>query len=155
MKTLYEGEAIYLRSNYSSKQGASTITLQVGESPSILEMFEGHEGKRYMIALVEIGNDEQPTKTKPYKKENQVGPLCSLANRWCAEPQFWEFLTAVYTLPNGLIVDSVESAKKAVCILCGVTSRKELDTIPKAGSWFDTYIRRDYMTWKEHQEVVA
>lgn len=155
MKTLYEGEAIYLRSNYSSKQGASTITLQIGERASSLDPFEGHEGKRYMVALVEIGNDEQPTYTEPYKREEKkMGALCSWAVMRCKEPLFWEFMNSDPVFSGNDVVNSEEVAKDTILCLCAVDSRKELDANQSAGAWFTQHVIKRWEQWLKTRERV-
>lgn len=144
LKTLYEGEAIYLRSNYSSKQGASTITLQVGESPSALEAFEGHEGKRYMIALVEIGNDEQPTATPSYKPKKPQTFSQWLALR-CQEEVFWDFLRCEHSIS----VYSEDEAVRAVYAILNIESRSVIDKDNEAANRFRERILQPYQKWND------
>lgn len=96
-------------------------------------------GHRFMAAFVEIGDDELPV--QPHKPK--VGALCLLAVQWCKDPQFWEWLE---TDPENA-AHSEFGATECVKSICGIASRKELDTNPKAGFDFETRIRKPYMAW--------
>lgn len=149
-KILFQGEVIFLRPSYSDSKQAAIITLQVGDMPSDLDIFVGHNNKRYMVALVEIGNDEQPTKTEPYKQHDRLGPLAQWAVMRCKEPKFWEFLNEDFE--NIGLVDSEESAKKAILNLCNVTSRKEIDQ-RDTSLYFKDVIMSPYRYWLQRDGV--
>ena len=151
MKTLYEGEVTYVNSTYSTSGGAC-VRLRLPDL-SDLQTFEGHEGKRYMVALVEIGNDEQPTATAPYKKE-RLGPLCEWAVMRCKEPLFWEFLNEDDVFSGNDFVDSEQKAKETVTFLSGVNSRKELDSNPQAANWFKKNVIGRWEQWLKNRERV-
>lgn len=147
MKTLYQGEVTYVNSTYSTSGGAC-VRLRLPDL-SDLQIFEGHEGKRYMVALVEIGNDEQPTATAPYKKE-RLGALCEWAVMRCKEPLFWEFLSQ--RLDE--VVDSETSAKLILCQFLGVDSRKEIDLDSITANHFHNEIRAPWQEWLKTRERV-
>ena len=100
-------------------------------------------GSRYMVALVEIGDDEQP---KPVKKERKaewrdLTPTAQAAIR-CGEPQFWQFLAR-----HGRHPENKEECRLAVCDMCGIESRAELSTNQKARViWHQ--LDSEYQAWK-------
>lgn len=150
-KTLFRGEVIFLRPSYSDSKQAAIITLQVGDMPSDLDIFVGHNNKRYMVALVEIGNDEQPTKTEPYKQHDRLGPLCEWAVMRCKEPKFWEFLSTFDIEP----VTTEQEAKDTLVFLCAVDSRKEFDTNPDVAARLKRLILNPYREWLQRDGVTA
>lgn len=151
LKPLFQGEVIFLRPSYSDSKGAATITLQVGDMPSDLDIFVGHNNKRYMMALVEIGNDEQPTATLPYKKEKErLGPLCEWAVKRCKEHKFWDYLEEHNDIPS---LESELEASNCLKKMYGINSRKELDS-PRTAPLFKALIKQ-YGAWLQHQEVAA
>lgn len=58
IEATYHSEVRFVRSAHSSKTG-TTITLALPDSDELSKV-AGFDGKRYMLALVEIGDDEQP-----------------------------------------------------------------------------------------------
>ena len=90
-------------------------------------------GHRFMAAFVEIGDNEMPV--QPPKPK--VGALCLLACQWSANEDFWTFAD----------VFNEESAKEYILANCGIESRKELDSSPRAAANFERLIRKPYMEW--------
>ena len=124
-------------------------------------------GTRYMIALVEIGDDEQPKRkegdvTAQQNKERPVAtPSRPATDRsggaqsWhqmsptqqagilCADKSFWKFIGA----------HSEQEAADFVRLRCGVTSRKDILPDNQAGRrWRD--LVSDYRAWCREPEVV-
>lgn len=114
-------------------------------------------GSRYIVALVQVGDDEQPVH-QPAKEYSELTPAtpqpaphpaakrtseASSRSRmdWrelqpaaqaalrCNEATFWAFLREVEAYPD---VESPETAAVAVRHICRVTSRAELGTNAKA-----------------------
>lgn len=96
-------------------------------------------GARYMVALVEIGDDEQPkkpAKVKPAKPEatekdkknwRDMKPAQQAGIR-CAEPIFWQYLLEQHKELIGGKPHNAEQCAADVRSLCGVQSRSELNT---------------------------
>ena len=77
-------------------------------------------GQRFMAALVEIGDDEQPVdRDKPRK------PLMMSAVMLCKNENFQEF--AVLRAPVGTTGDAEQTAAECIKGFCGVSSRRMLD----------------------------
>jgi hypothetical protein len=81
---------------------------------------------------------------KPARKGNPnahfPGGLCGLAVRWCADPHFRAWMQE-----EGLSLARDEAGvRQAILENCGITSRKELDTVQAAGNAFNEFIRAPY-----------
>ncbi len=150
----FAGEVQLRRWSESSTQGVQ-ITFALADAAD-LERFRGMEGKRFMAALVQVGDDELPvppdirnrTSEKP---REPLGDLCWRAVQWCRDPEFAVFIHGVFYklwptgLPGTPVVKEGDSAepfcKFAVQQICGIESRKELDTNPEARRLFNEHIR--------------
>lgn len=142
----FAGEVQFRRYSDTSTQGTQ-IVLALPDREA-LQSFIGLEGKRFMAVLVQIGDDEQPvtgnpvSETKPGNSRNDrepLGDLCWRAVQWCKEPEFIDFLNLQE--PG---IDSEHDAAAYIKRVCGVQSRKELDTSPAARSLFNARIRGPY-----------
>lgn len=120
-------------------------------------------GTRYMLALVEIGDDEQPVAGspvsnaassdepapgKPHASWHKPSPA-QQAGILCNDPAFTKFLLERYpdTIRNS-------NASQTVRTLCGVTSRSEIQRGTKAALlWAD--IVADYRAWMREPEIVG
>lgn len=143
----FQGEIQFRRYSDTSTQGQQVVfAVQDREA---LECFIGKEGKRFMAVLVEVGDDEQPVNanplmqknsgTKPELKREPLGDLCWRAVQWCKEPEFWSWMCSM-----NLMCDSEEGASRFVKSVCGVGSRKDLDTDKEAARKFNQLIRGPY-----------
>lgn len=151
-KPTFAGEVQFRRYSDTSTQGTQ-IVLALPDREA-LQSFIGLEGKRFMAVLVQIGDDEQPVipdignptsgnKGKSHIQREPLGDLCWRAVQWCKEPEFWEFLTKAICVDGGGVFDESD-AKYAVQVMCGIESRKELDTNPEAARKFNQLIRGPY-----------
>lgn len=154
IEATYHSEVRFVRSAHSSKTG-TTITLALPDSDELSKV-AGFDGKRYMLALVEIGDDEQlvqqpstpevgytpPTPDVPTK------PKGGHASKWlalrCADRKFWQFLNEQF---RANAVTSEDGAAVLSRFICGVRSRAEIDNDEAALGAFNTKIRLPYMRW--------
>ena len=146
MTPMYAGEVQY-RYHADSEKHGQQITLQL-PSRSELGAFIGKEGRRFMVAFVELGDDEQPVEPRAEPKEREhhpIGDNCYWAVLRCAEPVFWQFLNRRY--PGSTIIRNAAQAAALVKEVCGVESRKEFDTNPEARIAFKRQIRDP---WSRH-----
>lgn len=151
MTPTFQGEVQLRRWSESSTQGVQ-VTFALPDSDD-LEPFKAKAGKRFMAVLVEIGDDETPV--EPKAARSAIGPLCALAVQWCKSREFFDWLAPVFDRFQG---GSAESAldisrasatagsrdafcRVAVLAMCGIDSRKELDTNPEAAEKFHRLIR--------------
>jgi hypothetical protein len=140
--------------------GGAKITLQLS-SPEDLEPFKSMTlkkgkttGQRMMAVLVEIGDDEQPVPADAPKAK--TGPMCMLAVLWSRDKCFHAWLLENFEgVVMGAqaigIVDDEQIAAWCIKKICGIESRKELDTSDFARARFDSEIRVPHAEWrKEH-----
>lgn len=100
-------------------------------------------GHRFMAALVEVGDDEQPVQPEAPKG----GMLAKLAGMLCDQPEFWAFLNRL-DANGGQIIQNAEDAANFVRDVCGVASRAELDHNETAAQAFHQKIRLPYVRWQ-------
>ena len=74
------------------------------------------------------------------------GELARSAHWLCQKRAFWKYLSK-----DGSCVPDADAAKVAICELCGVESRAELDHNQAAGDRFLT-LRTDFEVWMEGYE---
>lgn len=105
-------------------------------------------GHRFMAALVEVGDDEQPVQPEPAAPETpKGGMLAKLAGMLCDQPEFRAFLNRS-PVSGGQVIQSAEDAANLVRKVCGVASRAELDHNEKAAQIFHQAIRLPYVRWQ-------
>lgn len=157
----FAGEVQFRRYSDTSTQGTQ-IVLALPDREA-LQSFIGLEGKRFMAVLVQIGDDEQPVMGNPVSanvgeshiQRDPLGDLCWRAVQWCKEPEFAEFLSRIFydAFPGGMSAPAYANndasgretwCKYALQVLCGIGSRKELDTNPEAARKFNQLIRAPY-----------
>ena len=139
IEATYHGEVRVVRSSYTSKTGP-TITLALHDIDE-LNRVQGMDGKRYMLALVEIGDDEQPVPSAAILEKPKGGALAKLAGMWCSDPEFWRWASTRMDLP----VSNANGAAAFIRLNCGVDSRAELDSNDEAADLFQKHIRGPYM----------
>jgi hypothetical protein len=168
IEATYHSEVRFVRSAHSSKTG-TTITLALPDSDELSKV-AGFDGKRYMLALVEIGDDEQPLQPPPAQATAPVpeikgGALSVLAARWCQSVEFLEFIRPVYdaamggkgdgwgdVTPNEFIQlrgDKYDHyAAHCVKVLCECEqSRRELDHDQRKADFFLAKIRGPFVKY--------
>ena len=77
--------------------------------------------------------------------------LCIMACTFARDAQFHAWMQHLYQqeCPDGSEFPCTESSAKAfILAACGVTSRRELDTVPAAAHQFHTVVRVPYLAWK-------
>lgn len=146
-----------------SSRGGPRVTFRLADR-DLLERFIGCEGKRYACMLVDLGDDETPAdqapspaaapKTAVPAKRERMGPLCEWAVMRCGEDMFqqwaWSQMKA-FDLPTGMPISQV--ARLFICEVCGISSRKDLDTNESAARLLHVRVRRPYMVWLESLEA--
>lgn len=127
-----------------SHNGGCKVTFWL-QSPEDLEAFRAltvrkgnTAGHRFMVALVEIGDDEQPVQ-EPDKPKG--GPLSKEAALLCQNAEFQHWLR--YFVQGD--VHDANAAAKCVRDLCRVQSRAEFDTDAAAGQRFIDKVRIPFM----------
>ncbi|ACR15008.1 hypothetical protein BcepIL02_gp15 [Burkholderia phage BcepIL02] len=126
--------------------------------PSDLEAFrtltvrKGNQaGHRFMVAMVEIGDDEQPVQQPagpaPAPERPKGGALARLAGMWCNDEEFWTWVRSL-----GQHCESADDAARFVRHTCGgIESRAELDSNAVAEGLFQERIRSPFMLWRRRE----
>lgn len=144
-KMVYTGEAQLLSWSNSASSGPKLVLALPDEDA--LDKFKRmtlkkgkRAGQRLMLAVVEVGDDEQPVDQEPAgPKRSQIAYLlCEDGDfqRWANANQ-WE-----------VSVHDHDSARAYVCIRCGVDSRSELDRDLTAAAKFDQ-LRDEFQAYKD------
>jgi hypothetical protein len=131
----FKGE-VMLAGWSESHNGGAKITFWLPES-SDLDAFKSMTvakgkmaGQRLMMVAVEIGDDEQPV-----RPATPCGPISVLAFRLCKNPEFQNFLE----------VENELAAANLIKKLCGIQTRRELDTNEDAALLFHSKFRVPFL----------
>jgi hypothetical protein len=129
-------EAIFYSATYGTKAGWK-ITLAVPDDEVPKQLDAIGAGKRFMLALVPIGDDEQPEpiiRPKGSRLAKRAGIICN-------QPSFWKWV-------NGNDWNCVTEGHAAAYIrnACGVNSRADLDHDEAAGKIFESLLAQ-YELW--------
>ncbi len=114
------------------QDGSWLLRLRVHPQDSIDAIAKAPMGQRYMLALVELGDNEEP---KMRKQWHELPPASQSAIR-CGEKAFWQFLH----------VNDEAQAAREVRHRCEVQSRSELSTNSGAGDRWE-HLDRTYQEW--------
>jgi len=93
-------------------------------------------GQRFMCALAEIGDDEQPVRQEQRNSQ--------LAYLWCNDPDFLFWAKA----------NDAGEARERMLKACGVNSRGQLDTGDAAVA-FEQKIKKPYIKWRSEKNAVS
>jgi len=150
-----------------SHTGGCKVTFWL-QSPDDLQAFRAltvrkgnTAGQRFMAALVEIGDDEQPVEPvieNPKIEKPKGGPLAKLAGMWCNDGEFLHFIRPVYdrlmggdgsgygdVTPDDDFGGMLEKyCAHCIKVMCEIDSRAELDHNPVAAEKFHSLIRGPY-----------
>ena len=130
----------------SAKDGL-VITFAVHQDDMTPELAAAPIGTRFMAALVEIGDDEQPV------ERGKQHPIVQRAAILCGETLFQKFMEEEFPLDWEEANPFSGGADKTAAILrtaCGISSRKELAADPMAVAKFDKLTAKFEM-WKRGQ----
>lgn len=138
------------------------VTFYLGDT-SELEFFRalkvksrGSSGQRFMMVLVEIGDDDKPIDQKAIANAmNKGGAVSRLSAQWCQREDFQHWLKQRYpnrwaNALNALSKDNLpntddEVAAELVRLSCGVQSRAELDHSKDALDLWERGFRKPFM----------
>ncbi len=140
-----------------SSRGGPRVTLRLADRAD-LDKFIGAEGKRFAVVMVELNDDdtlaEEPAPARPAVQRERMAPLCEWAVMRCGEPMFQRWAAGHPDAPKYRKDTPVETAKAAVLFLCGIESRKYLDTSAVAASKLHVMVRKPYAHWLSLQNEV-
>ena len=151
IQTAFQGE-IQLAGWSETHNGGCKVTFWLPDAAELdafraLTVRKGNTaGHRFMAALVEIGDDEQPVQqAQPEKPKG--GALAILAGRLCQDDEFRNFLATTYGV-SWRIASPSEDIAQWIREQCGVESRAELDHNDAAAAIFHQVIRGPWMNWR-------
>ncbi|AFN39085.1 hypothetical protein G167_gp69 [Burkholderia phage BcepMigl] len=138
--------------------GGAKIVLWLSD-PSDLDAFraltmrKGNQaGQRFMAALVEIDDNEQPVQqpagpapeSEPERPKG--GALARLAGMWCNDEEFWTWLRL-----QRVRCENADDAAMYIRRTCSIESRAELDSNADAERVFQERIRTPFMYWRRKE----
>lgn len=160
VKPTFSGEFQFIAYTDSSSAGPC-VRFRLSDRAE-LEKFVGKESRRFMAVLVEVGDDEQPVEPvakapapAPSVKRERMAPLCEWAVMRCAEAPFQRWAAGHPEAPKYRKETPAETAKAAVLHLCGVESRRDLDTDAQAAQALHSLVRKPYSAWLALQSEVT
>lgn len=123
---------------------------------SELDLFRGQDraaknkaGKRYILMLIEIGDDEAPIKNPSSAHQTtppKGGPLSKRAAALCRDPDFQLFVDSSTSrdwkerLPKGMLQSPEQVCRQYILDACQIKSRAELDHSERAATLFQRSI---------------
>jgi FtsP/CotA-like multicopper oxidase with cupredoxin domain len=121
---------------------ALTLVIHPNDVPPGL--FGSPVGQRYVAALVELDDHEQPV--QPRKGVEEPGPLAvQYAGMLCREPGFWHWLNGYIDFGIPKVIDEATAAA-ALRQKLGIKSRSEIGTDPGVQDEFHR-LAADYREW--------
>ena len=109
------------------------------------ELLAAWVGARFYVAMVEIGDDEQPKINEEAIRRQR---LVQSAGMLGSDPLFAEFMMA-----TGAISEATEAAvAQAMREILGVASRAELRTNDEAAKRF-VILRNDFIKWRDNKNT--
>ena len=131
---------------YRQTKDGVVVSFVVHPNDVPAELSASHIGARYMVVLVELGDDEKP---KPKRDWNDMQPAQQAGIR-CGERTFFIFLRD----RRGYNPKQLKDCASIVKEICGVNSRVELGTNQKARViWHQ--LDSEYMQWMAEGRLSA
>lgn len=93
-------------------------------------------------------DDSTPKNTDSMATE-KPGQLCVMACNFCDDPLFWKWI--VLGSPYSYKGADAQDAKHFILDICGIDSRKALDSDLAAAREFHRHIREPFLAWKAKQ----
>ena len=156
------------KTGFGQAQDGWSLTLRIQHDDVPAAVRDAKKGTRYVVALVEIGDDELPVVGKPNGEASDFGSdvggstpppaakksRAQMAGILCNDPAFHAFLAGGRCPPRllGVTIDT-NTAAMAVREICQVESRADLDRDEfAAGQWDALYteFRRSQPVPDEH-----
>ena len=139
---------------YRQTKDGVVVSFVVHPNDVPAELSTAHIGARYMVVLVQIGDDELPVAKEPI-----VDPPNGKAQSWndcapskqagirCAEPIFWAFVKEEFKVACG----SADMAASFVRAHCKVNSRAHFNANPAAKAVWQS-LDSKFQAWKAAQQ---
>ncbi|MGI9297059.1 MAG: hypothetical protein ACR2QC_04075 [Gammaproteobacteria bacterium] len=124
-----------------TQDGLWKLTVTVHPNDMETSLLEAPMGTRYMMAMVQIGDDERPV--KPQKPKLRDLPRSRQMQKMCGVSEFQQFVgDLVYADPGASFIadDEYEATKWRVKQHLDIESSSELDTIREASLDWDVFL---------------
>ena len=134
-------EAIFYSSNYTTKSGWK-VTFQLPDQEAARMLDDIGAGKRYVMALVPLTEDDQPDNAavvhaeKPKKHWNDMS-LAQQAGILCNDERFWRFVSYKTTSNTDGVDENKKLSAYYIRSYCMVASRSDLDKLALAAKKFE------------------
>lgn len=141
-------EAIFYGATFTTKSGWK-VTLQLPDQALVDQLNAIGAGKRYMLAMVPIADDETPdveAMQKPKRRLDEM-PLSQVAGMLCQDENFAKFLNVKQWRDMGYSGHDHQACAGIIREKCGVTSRSEIIRGTPAGDKFEK-LRTEYDAWR-------
>lgn len=135
----FEAIKTSLRQN---KDGVA-LTLVVHPDDCPPELFRTWVGARFYVAMVELGEDEQPKISDAAMERMRA---IQSAGMLCRSEAFYKFLVARGYADDAPLVDQEANAAEAMRRLLGIQTRSEMKTDDDAYNSF-MLLRDDFLKW--------
>jgi len=132
---------------YRQTKDGVVVSFVVHPNDIPAELSSSHIGSRYMVALVELADDETP---QPKKREWADMQPAQQAGIRCGERTFFIFLRD----KHGYSPKQMKDCAGIVRELCGVSSRVELGTNQKARVLWHQ-LDNEYLNWMATERLGA
>lgn len=161
------------KTGFGQAQDGWSLTLRIQDVDVPPNVRDAKKGTRFMVALVEIGDDEQPLpphsaaatprpvgtamqtpagENKAKRSFDEIAPS-QQAGMLCNDEAFQKFLSETQRRwwTNGLASGWTphDTARQIVCTLCKVASRKDLT--PSNTEWHTLVL--SFRVWQRHPEL--
>ncbi len=125
--------------------GGLNLRFQVHPNDISPELRDAEIGTRYLIALVQLNDQEEPVAPRKTKPEHRLATRAAIL---CKDPLFQMFLRNVWSMPD--CIDE-ESTANALRVMWGIESRRELVPGSQAAEQFD-HLLTHWIAWKRAEE---
>ncbi len=125
--------------------GGLNLRFQVHPNDISPELRDAEIGTRYLIALVQLNDQEEPVVPRKTKPEHRLATQAAIL---CKDPLFQMFLRNVWAMPG-----CVDEASTAIALrdMWGIESRRELVPGSKAAEQFD-HLLTAWTAWRWGKE---
>jgi hypothetical protein len=122
-----------------------TVRLQIDFEPkdraAVMTAF-GHPGTPVACVRLKDGVSAKSSEKTAFR---DLGPICKEAIDLCANPVFHEYINRPGVGPRW--EPTPDAAKGYILAVCGVDSRKHLDTVDGARELFIAHVRNPFQQW--------
>lgn len=111
-------------------------------------------GTPAVLGRLQVPAESPAPAPAPAQQRERMGPLCELAVMLCKTPEFQDWASHQHAAGGGQsrFNNMADEARGVILALCGVTSRKHLDTSREAAARFHQLVRLPYLQWHARRQ---